>query len=70
VREDFERRTEKQGNECERVNVKDARLEEERRGGSNDKIERAEKIPRHRPIESIRSVSRHHQCYDRREDSS
>ena len=58
--EDPERRTKKQRDECERVNAKDARLEEERRGGSDDKIERAEKIPRHRPFESMRPVSRHH----------
>jgi len=70
VRQNSDRRAEKEGHQIERIDTQDARLEIEGGGRGDDQIERAEKIPCHRPLESIRKVARYHQRYHRREDSS
>ena len=70
MRQNSDRRAEKERHQIERIDTQDTRLEIERGGRGDDQIERAEKIPCHRPFESIRTVARHHQRYHRREDSS
>src|SRR5438552_18982976 len=56
VRQNSDRRAEKEGHQIERIDTQDPRLEIEccRRG--DDQIERAEEVPRHCPFKSIRSV--------------
>jgi len=47
VSQNTDRWPKEERNESERINVEDARMEEKRRGWSDDKIERAEQIPSH-----------------------
>src|SRR5439155_26759119 len=66
---DSEWRTEKQRDERDRVNAKNLSLKEECCSRSDDQIERSEKIPRHRPLQSMWPVACHQQCDDWRQDS-